>query len=77
MDNNTQTSTKLAVDIPGAAELTSLSKRMIQYYLKTGALVRRKCGRRTVIPVRSLEAFLRVDHKSPARRARPESDRAS
>jgi len=57
---------RLAVDIREAAHLLSVSPRTIQNYIRSKMLLSRKIGRRTVIPVRSLEAFLRTDHPSPS-----------
>jgi excisionase family DNA binding protein len=59
---------KLAVNIREAARLLSVSPRTIQNYLAAKVLPARKIGRRTVIPVRALEAFLRSDHASPLQR---------
>ena len=56
---------KLAVSIGTAAEMLSVSPRTIQNYIAVKLLPTRKIGRRTVIPVRALEAFLRSDHASP------------
>ena len=56
---------RLAVDIRCAAEMLSVSPRTIQNYLRSKILPTRKIGRRTVIPVRALEAFLRTDQPSP------------
>jgi excisionase family DNA binding protein len=56
---------RLAVSTREAAELLSVSPRTIQNYIAAKLLPARKIGRRTVIPVRSLEAFLRTDHASP------------
>jgi len=61
---------KLAVDIREAARLLSVSPRTVHSYIRNKALSRRKLGRRTVILVRSLEAFVRSDHRSPAGGAR-------
>jgi excisionase family DNA binding protein len=58
---------KLAVDIREAARLLSVSARTIQNYITAKLIPARKIGRRTVIPVRALEAFLRIDHASPRR----------
>lgn len=57
---------KLAVGIREAATMLSVSPRTIQNYVRTKALPGRKIGRRTVIPVRALELFVRSDHASPA-----------
>ena len=59
---------KLAVDIRTAAQMLSVSPRTIQNYIHAKLLRPvRKIGRRTVIPVGALEAFLRSDHASPTR----------
>jgi excisionase family DNA binding protein len=60
---------KLAVDTREAARLLSVSPRTIQSYITAKLLPARKIGRRTVIPVRALEAFLRTDHASPTQRS--------
>jgi len=59
--------TKLAVGIREAAEMLSCSPRTVQNYIAAKVLLARKIGRRTVIPVRALENFLRADHPSPMR----------
>jgi excisionase family DNA binding protein len=56
---------KLAVSIRDAAAMLSVSPRTIQNYIQAKVLPGRKIGRRTVIPVRALELFLRSDHTSP------------
>lgn len=57
---------KLAVNIREAAAMLSVSPRTIQNYISAKVLFPvRKIGRRTVIPVRTLESFLRSDHDSP------------
>jgi excisionase family DNA binding protein len=63
-------SEKLAVSTQEAAQMLSVSPRTIRNYIAAKLLQARKIGRRTVIPVGSLEAFLRRDHVSPARSAR-------
>jgi excisionase family DNA binding protein len=62
----TTTTEKLAVGIREAAQLLSVSPRTIQNYIAAKLLTARKIGRRTVIPVRALEVFLRTDHPSPS-----------
>jgi excisionase family DNA binding protein len=64
---------KLAVDTREAARLLSVSPRTIQNFISAKLLPARKIGRRTVIPVRALEAFLRSDHASPAPPDKPEA----
>jgi excisionase family DNA binding protein len=59
---------KLAVDVREAGRLLSVSSRTIQNYIRTKRLPGRKIGRRTVIPVRALEIFLRTDQPSPSKR---------
>jgi hypothetical protein len=61
-----ETTRKLAVSIKEAAAMLSISPRSIQNYVAARLLPARKIGRRTVIPVRALELFLRSDHTSPA-----------
>jgi excisionase family DNA binding protein len=56
---------RLAVSVREAAAMLSLSPRTIQNYIRAKVLPGRKIGRRTVIPVRALELFLRHDHASP------------
>lgn len=58
----TTTSEKLAVSTREAAQMLSVSPRTIQNYIAAKLLPARKIGRRTVIPVRALENFLRTDH---------------
>jgi excisionase family DNA binding protein len=56
---------RLAVDTRTAAHMLSVSARTIQNYIAAKMLPARKIGRRTVIPVRALENFLRTDQPSP------------
>jgi len=56
---------KLAVSTREAAQMLSVSSRTIQNYIAAKLLPARKIGRRTVIPIRALELFLRSDHESP------------
>ena len=56
---------KLAVSTREAAQMLSVSPRTIQNYITAKLLPARKIGRRTVIPVKALELFLRSDHDSP------------
>ena len=63
---------KLAVSVREAAAMLSVSPRSVQNYISAKTLQARKIGRRTVIPVRALEAFLRSDHASPVRPVEPE-----
>jgi len=56
---------RIAVSVREAAAMLSISPRSVQNYIRAKTLPARKIGRRTVIPVRALEAFLRTDHPSP------------
>lgn len=49
----------LAVSVPRAAELLGLSKTTVWGFVKSGDLVSAKLGRRVLIPVVSLESFLK------------------
>ncbi len=60
-------SEKLAVSTYDAAHMLGVSRRTIQSYITAKVLRARKIGRRTVIPVSELEAFLRTDHEPPTR----------
>jgi excisionase family DNA binding protein len=67
---------RLAVDVREAAYRLSVSPRTIQNYIHAKLLPSRKFGRRTLIPVRALENFLRTDQPSPGTEvARADSDR--
>ena len=52
---------KLAVDIRTAAEMLGVSTRTLQNYIAAKILPARKIGRRTVILVSALKAFVRAD----------------
>jgi len=56
--------TKLAVNTREAARMLSVSPRTIQNYITAKRLHVRKIGRRTVIPMQSLKAFLAADQPS-------------
>lgn len=56
---------KLAVSVRDAAAMLGISSRTIQNYIAAKVLPARKIGRRTVIPMRALETFLRTDQPSP------------
>lgn len=51
-----------------AAELLSISLRLLDDLLATGELMSRRVGRRRLIPATALQAFARKDH-SPRSRA--------
>jgi hypothetical protein len=68
-----KTPAKLAVDICEAGLMLSVSPRTIQNYIRAKLLPAKKIGRRTVITVRALERFLRVDHESPTFKESDES----
>lgn len=61
------TNQKLAVGVREAVAMLSLSSRSIQNYIATKKIPARKVGKRTLILVRDLEAFLSKDRPSPAR----------
>jgi len=67
---------KIAVSVRDAAAMLSVSPRTIQNYIAAKLLPARKIGRRTVIPIRALENFLRTDQPSPVaeRSGHPEQD---
>lgn len=50
--------------------MLGISPRSIQNYIRVEALPARKIGRRTVILVRDLEAFLGADQPSPVSKAK-------
>src|SRR5258708_39598472 len=54
--------TPLVYTIPEVAILLKVSERMVGTLLRSGQLVRRKIGSRTLVPRSSIEAFLRRDH---------------
>lgn len=58
-------STKLLVTKREAASALSVSIRTIENFIRRKELAARKIGRRTLIPLASLEAFARRDHASP------------
>ena len=57
---------KILVSKRDAALALSLSVRTIENLISRKELVSRRVGRRTLIPVSSLEAFARRDHASPS-----------
>jgi len=58
--------TVLAVGIAEAARRLGLSPRTVATLLSRQELPSRKVGRRRIIPVQALEAFLRNDHSTCA-----------
>jgi excisionase family DNA binding protein len=52
----------LAVNVPEAARRLGVSPRTVAALIASKELPSRKIGRRRLIPVRSLEDFLRRDH---------------
>jgi len=67
MDN----ANRLAVDLKTASAMCALSRRTLENYIRAKRLRSRKVGRRTIVLVRDLEAFLRNDQPSPLTEARP------
>jgi excisionase family DNA binding protein len=61
---------KIAVSVREAAAMLGISPRSIQNYIRVKTLPARKIGRRTVILVRDLEAFLGTDRPSPVSKPR-------
>jgi excisionase family DNA binding protein len=55
----------LAVDLAAASRICTLSRRTLENYIRAKRLRARKVGRRTLILMRDLEAFLRSDQPSP------------
>lgn len=58
---------KLLVSKREAALALGVSLRTVENFIARKELVARKIGRRTLIPITSLESFSRHDHKSPVR----------
>ncbi|MBZ5502350.1 MAG: helix-turn-helix domain-containing protein [Acidobacteriia bacterium] len=56
---------KIAVSVREAAAMLSISPRSVQNYIAAKLLPARKLGRRTIVPIRALESFLRSDQPSP------------
>jgi len=65
---------KIAVSVREAAAMLSISPRSVQNYIRAKTLPARKIGRRTVIPVHALVAFLRMDQPSPLLRPSDNGD---
>ena len=59
-----QETEKLAVSLREAAVMTGVSPRTLQNYIRTKQLPVRKLGRRTLIQMRHLRAFLEADRAS-------------
>jgi excisionase family DNA binding protein len=64
-DNSGEQRRSLAVDLAEASRLSTLSRRTLENYIRVKRLRARKVGRRTLILMRDLEAFLRSDQPSP------------
>jgi excisionase family DNA binding protein len=56
---------EIAVSVPEAARRLALSPRTVATLVARKELPSRKIGRRRVVAVRDLEAFLRRDHALP------------
>ena len=54
----------LAVDIPEAARRLGLSARTVATLVSRHELSSQKVGRRRIIPVAALEAFVQRDHRT-------------
>lgn len=61
MEQNVASTTNrpLAVSVPKAAELLGLSKTTVWGFVKNGDLISARLGRRVLIPINSLESFLK------------------
>ena len=59
----------LAVSVPEAARRLGVSPRTVATLVSGKELPSRKIGRRRVIPIAALEAFLRRDHPTMAMKA--------
>ncbi|MDA2912979.1 helix-turn-helix domain-containing protein [Acidobacteriia bacterium AH_259_A11_L15] len=59
----------LAVDVSEAARRLGVSPRTVATLVARKELLSRRIGRRRVIPVASLEAFLRRDHATGQEKA--------
>ncbi len=53
-----ESTSPLAVSIPDAVKMTGVGRSSLYAAIKTGALSVRKAGRRTVVPVDALKAWL-------------------
>jgi excisionase family DNA binding protein len=56
----------LAVSLQEAAQRLGVCKRTITNLINAKELVSRKVGRRRLVPVSALEAFMRHDHETTA-----------
>jgi excisionase family DNA binding protein len=65
MDTAEQKEIRLLVTKREAASALSVSIRTVENFIRQKELAARKIGRRTLIPLVSLEAFARRDHASP------------
>ena len=54
--------TVLAVGVPEAARRLGLSARTVATLVSRRELASRKVGRRRIVPIAALEAFIRRDH---------------
>ena len=71
MEHNSE---RLAVSPREAAEMIGVSLRTIQNYIKAKQLPARKLGRRTVVEVSQLKAFIRSDRASAGAAGAPRPD---
>jgi excisionase family DNA binding protein len=62
----------LAVSMDEAARLLGVSPRTVASLARANRLISRRIGRRRVIPVSALDAFLRRDHPAKGRAGRSE-----
>jgi excisionase family DNA binding protein len=66
--------TALAVGIPEAARRLGLSARTIATLIARRELPSRRVGRRRIIPIAALEAFIQRDHPTHEKKAAKRSD---
>jgi len=65
----------LAVSIAEAARRLGISARTVATLIATGELASRKIGRRRIIPVSVLEAFIGRDHRTKVATERQEKSK--
>jgi excisionase family DNA binding protein len=65
MDTSQEKQIRLLITKREAASALSVSIRTIENFIRRKELAARKIGRRTLIPLASLESFARRDHASP------------
>jgi excisionase family DNA binding protein len=69
-----QAETVMAVGVAEAARRLGLSARTVATLIARRVLPSRKVGRRRIIPITALEAFIRCDHSTGCPAAAKQSD---